>query len=984
MATAQLDTLMRHIKGLAVGSASQQRTDRQLLEDFSVHRDESAFAALLSRHGPMVLRVCRRVLQHEQDAEDAFQATFLVLARNAGSIRQRDTLSGWLCGVAYRAAMDAKRNAVRRRNREARLRERRPPAAPSPTWEDVQAVLDEEIQRLPLPFRAAFISCVLDGKTVPAAACELGVKEGTLSWRLTRARQRLRQQLARRGIQLSAVLAALALVHGTGKAAVPAALANATMGIGLLVAAGEPAAGVIPSNVAALAAGVTRAMFLTRSKIAVIVLLAAGLIVAGAGALTCQALAAKGPEPLSATEPAPDKPAAPADKDAVTYAGRVLGPDGKPVADARVYYSFITREAERVPVRATTAADGRFSFTLTQKDVPLSADATQSDPLRTGQVVVKAEGFTFAWAAAAKPGEDLSLQLAADDVPVEGRIVDLQGKPLAGLQVSALSAAAPMQGDLSAFVKALAAGETLYIALGKHMPNSLHNRLIGRSLAGFLPTATTDADGRFRLPGFAGERLVELRVEGPTIETQNLFVLTRAQPDGSKRVLPSAKVKDPVFGPGPSVLVFWNGFDHAVAPCQTVTGTVRDESTGRPIPRAIVESYVLAGTNLGQNTIYTTVADDEGRYQFTGLPRGKGNRIRIRPPKDLAYLPVVKEVPPSETFARATVDAALTPGVWVEVTAADKATGRPVPGYVSYFVLPEKWDAESRFRHPYDDAYNHMMAVRNDGTFRFVAVPGKAVVAFRADWNKYPIAREASTIRLPSSISPSNYQAFAEINPKPGEGPVKVAFTLGAEGIVKGKVLDPDGQPLVGALAAGLRHDWFTSADVPLRTAEFTALGLAPTRPRLLCFAHPEKKLAGSVVVRGDETDAVPVRLQPWATVSGRLLDAEGKPIRNATLAFLAVPVRRTDEPRPLDTGLHVIDRSAHKPNQDPKTDAEGRFRVEGLIPGLKYNLALYDPSGFVDYSEIKWDGLAFSKLILKPGEEKDLGDVKLQPLPKE
>jgi hypothetical protein len=306
------------------------------------------------------------------------------------------------------------------------------------------------------------------------------------------------------------------------------------------------------------------------------------------------------------------------------------------VADARVYYSFITREADPVPVRATTAADGRFSFTLTPKDVPLSADAIQSDPLRAGQVVVKAEGFTFAWAATAKPGEDLSLQLAGDEVPVEGRIVDLQGKPLAGLRISALSAAAPAQGDLSAFVKALAAGELLYTALGKHLPNYLHNRIIGRGLAGFLPTATTDADGRFRLPGFAGEQLVEVRVEGPTIETQDLFVLTRGQPGGSKRVLTPAKVKDPIVVPGPSALVFWNGFDHAVAPCQTVTGTVRDESTGRPIPHAIVESYELAGTNLGQNTIYSTVADDEGRYQFTGLPRGKGNRIRIRPPKDLA------------------------------------------------------------------------------------------------------------------------------------------------------------------------------------------------------------------------------------------------------------------------------------------------------------------------------------------------------------
>src|SRR6516165_12028248 len=154
MATAQLDTLVRHIKGLAAGHAGQHRTDRQLLDDFSARRDESAFAGLVARHGATVLRVCRRVLRHEQDAEDAFQATFLVLARHTASIRKHEALASWLYGVAYRTATEVKRKAARRRNHEAKLRERTPPAAASPTWDDVQAVLDEEVQRLPGPFRA--------------------------------------------------------------------------------------------------------------------------------------------------------------------------------------------------------------------------------------------------------------------------------------------------------------------------------------------------------------------------------------------------------------------------------------------------------------------------------------------------------------------------------------------------------------------------------------------------------------------------------------------------------------------------------------------------------------------------------------------------------------------------------------------------------------------------------------------------------------
>ncbi|HMC64012.1 MAG TPA: sigma-70 family RNA polymerase sigma factor, partial [Gemmataceae bacterium] len=153
MATAQLGPLLRHIHKLAAGRGSPQRTDRQLLDDFSARRDEAAFAALVARHGPMVLRVCRRVLNHEQDAEDAFQAVFLVLARQSGSIRKREALANWLHGVAYRIAMKAKRSAARRRNHEARLLRNpvssRNRVSDSPTWDDVQAVLDEEIERLP-------------------------------------------------------------------------------------------------------------------------------------------------------------------------------------------------------------------------------------------------------------------------------------------------------------------------------------------------------------------------------------------------------------------------------------------------------------------------------------------------------------------------------------------------------------------------------------------------------------------------------------------------------------------------------------------------------------------------------------------------------------------------------------------------------------------------------------------------------------------
>src|SRR5439155_23146047 len=179
--------------------------------------------ALVARHGPMVLRVCQRALKHEQDAEDAFQATFLILARKIASIRKREALGAWLHGVAYRTALEVKRSAARRRDHEARLWTVMRKAAVSPTWSDVQAILDEEIQRLPQTYRAAFVLCVLEGKSGPQAAVELGIKEGAIWTRMTRARELLQRRLTRRGINLACVLAALT-VGSAAQAGLPAVL----------------------------------------------------------------------------------------------------------------------------------------------------------------------------------------------------------------------------------------------------------------------------------------------------------------------------------------------------------------------------------------------------------------------------------------------------------------------------------------------------------------------------------------------------------------------------------------------------------------------------------------------------------------------------------------------------------------------------------------------------------------------------------------
>jgi RNA polymerase sigma factor (sigma-70 family) len=272
-----LGTILRHVRGLALPPGSRGETDAQLLGRFARHRDEAAFAALMQRHGGLVWGVCRNVLTHEQDTEDAFQATFLALAQQAALIRSADALGGWLHGTAFRIAMRAKRDAGRRRNYEKRAR---PAAEPGPAtegaWRELKQALDEEVQRLPVRQRAAFALCVLEGKTLAEASAMLGWKPGTVSGTLARARQLLRARLARRGHTLSALLTGMAVATATAPAAAP--LRNATLRLAL----GDAAA--VPARIAALIPEVTKTMLLTKANVLTAALLALALA-GGSGAL---------------------------------------------------------------------------------------------------------------------------------------------------------------------------------------------------------------------------------------------------------------------------------------------------------------------------------------------------------------------------------------------------------------------------------------------------------------------------------------------------------------------------------------------------------------------------------------------------------------------------------------------------------------------------------------------------------------------------
>jgi RNA polymerase sigma factor (sigma-70 family) len=297
MAGGPLNSVLRHLRRLVGGPPVVELSDRQLLERFHRERDESAFAALVERHGGMVLGVCRRIVQNREDAEDAYQGTFLVLARKAGALRWQDSIASWLHAVACRVARKIRCRTIRDSVRASQLPA--PGTAPDPigdlTCRELELLLDEEVQRLPQRYRAPLVLCYLEGKTRDEAAELLGWSVGALKGCLERGRELLRRRLVKRGVALPTALVGAWLLQGTAEAAVPVVLRHSAIGAGLAFAAGQPLAGLVGTSAQAAAQGVLRALLLSRVLTVTGVLLAVVLSATGVGLAVSHRLPASGP-----------------------------------------------------------------------------------------------------------------------------------------------------------------------------------------------------------------------------------------------------------------------------------------------------------------------------------------------------------------------------------------------------------------------------------------------------------------------------------------------------------------------------------------------------------------------------------------------------------------------------------------------------------------------------------------------------------------
>jgi RNA polymerase sigma factor (sigma-70 family) len=436
--------LMHQLRYAAFRPGAASLTDGQLLDLFLDHRSEEAFEALVRRHAPMVLGVCCRVLRNTHDAEDAFQAAFLVLVRKADSIVPRELVGHWLHGVAYRTAMKARSLAAQRRAKEQQVRDMPRPENQHEIWDDIRDRLDQELQRLPKKYQAPVILCDLEGKPRREVACALGLPEGTLSSRLNRARRLLARRLGGPGRTLSGGAMAIALAEQTASAA-PASLVSSTLEAANKLAAGYAATAVVPAKVAALTEGVLKAMIFAKVKPLLTLLLAVSMVALGVGALSSWAEAYM--MPLEPTTPSiiaqedseqKQKPAKPDKKGPkkTTIEERVK-------AEEVVAKSFRIRGATRLvvdtfngPIQVTTGPAGAANVKVTKSVQALTKEAAEEE-LKNVEVEMTQEASAIHIRAKAKPQNNQTNRSAA---------VELQVPPGSALELNTSNGKVSVQG----------------------------------------------------------------------------------------------------------------------------------------------------------------------------------------------------------------------------------------------------------------------------------------------------------------------------------------------------------------------------------------------------------------------------------------------------------------------------------------------------------------------------------------------------------
>ncbi len=952
MASASLHTVLHHIQTLAAVRAGEGQTDGDLLRAFTLRNDQAAFAALVKRHGPLVLAVCRRVLHHLQEAEDAFQATFLVLARKATTIRQTESLAGWLHGVAYRMASNARKAAARRRRHEERA-EPKQPGTPAweAAWREVQLILDQEIQRLPAKYREPFVLCCLENASGAEAAQRLGLKEGTVWSRLGQARARLRGRLARRGIALAAVLGAGALAREANGAAVPPPLEQAIIGTAREFAAKKAVAGLVSKKVLALAEGGVKAMSAVRLKIVLALVLAGGLAAAGAGV----GLQGESPAPRAEANTAASEPQAGPTADGKALAAKPAdAPDqgtpedhtvravvrdtaGKPVAGARVYWAAVAQprwysdvvlprgqRGEHEPVIVSEGkTDAQGQATLHARYGPRAYAAMQ--------LVVTAPGYGLTGKRLDADPEDTALTLRPA-VKIRGQLFTPAGVPAVGARVLLQSINWSRQEGLSIGMRPTA------------------------KVPPYWPAAVlTDDQGRFTIDGFSDGANARLTVTHPDFAQEDLHVSTKAQVSEGLRAFEIQPLKP--------------DFKHALAPARPVQGVVTAKDTGKPLAGVIVE-VIPWGTHGGMP--FEGRTDAQGRYRVSGEAATSklfGYSITAYPPADSGYVAVTvrhdKDWPAGAKFLEKNL--ALPRGRLLHGRVLDADTDRPVAG-ASVVYQPKRGNPHHR------DSYelrNRVLA-DPDGRFTITGLAGEGVLIAEApDVNYRRVTLPGAENYRGMDLFPHGY---TRVN-VPAEGePAPATITLRKGVTLEARVVGPDGNPVPWVYAAARQLNAIQIDRWPgsrrFEKGLFRMTGADPDQTYRVFLIQPDLHLGAVADLKADGQPAE-VRLEPTASVRGKVVGVDGTPLRGYQVYPLLLMTREEGKPGRTDwfnNDRLVIYGNILQSFARPPENGDGSFRLDDLIPGAR----LYIVGSARDQTVVR------TPVMLKPGEVKDLGTLTL------
>jgi RNA polymerase sigma factor (sigma-70 family) len=967
MSSSALAAGLRQLRGKLAAQQHNDDSDEQLLHAFLANGDENAFAALVRRHGPMVLHLCRRVLGHEQDAEDAFQATFLVLSRQASKLRKKASLASWLHGIAYRISLKAKQAAARRRKHEGRASPRSS-AEPSAEllWHEVRALLDDEIGRLPEKYRSVFVLFYLEDCGREETALRLGLKEGTAASRLDKARKWLARRLAQRGVELTAVLAASAVATQSAPALSPVLISTT-----IKAALADGAAGLVSLPVAGLVKGATSALMLSKMKVAAMFLVVATLF-SGVGLcflVKPQAALTPPAEPAAANGKTGDKAASSQSAAAkrMEIQGRVLGPDGKPKAAAKIL--LFGYEDQRTTELGVSASDGCFTVVVPKKarDYSLLAQAAGT-------------GIGFLNLHDRKPATPVEFRLVKDQV-IRGRVVNTEGKPIAGVRVAINSINTYPKNSLDSF-----------LAMWKQRDPSSQmpwGEKAFWSKAGTLLPTRTDSDGRFALHGAGAERLVSLRLHGAGIAETELWIINREGFDpepynrATRRNIPKEfeiAVRWMLHGPNLSFVA------DAEKPLR---GVVKDADSGKGRPNVVVHMSCVDQEQHWEVHL-RAITDTAGHFEMHGVHKAKKYMLEVEADASAGYMPCQVWADDTTGYEPISVVIPVKKGVIITGEVIDQATGRSVPGFVEAGVL---------VNNPFAKAYPRFNSSRlgklnftaDDGTFRIVTVPGPVLLMGGLAYGRMPGGLLEKMKYKPVAPDPKypqyflkrsenrflEYSNFEEgsapvegeyckvLHIKPGTEVLKEDIILERASALPITIQDAEGSPLTGVWATGIGSELWRFVAIRIENDNCAAYHLKAGKPRLMVLYHPGRKLAGSLILKGDEQPPVVLKLAPTGAIKGRLHDADGKPLAGVVVK-VGYPDREADE----------IDRVIHKAKLN-MTDAEGRVTLDELIPERAFFVTAIRRG-----KQLFEEGSKPRNPILrevKSGECRDLGALKLK-----